>query len=152
MGRQSTRKQRRQEERQIAKQQRKSITPPVDFISLPTFREPEPEAKIRNRVFYTEAMLEKIGEANLTANDLKALLFIRLKCVKDCDWSKKQGYCYTIRDAHHEMRDKLQMSHAGAYRAIANLEEKGFIKTSKPVRGNLETTIKYIFENITQDM
>ena len=149
MGRQSTRKQRRQEERQIAKQQRKSITPPVEF--LPTFREPEPEAKIRNRVFYTEAMLEKIGEADLTANDLKALLFIRLKCVKDRDWSKQQGYCYTIHDAHHEMRHKLQISHAGAYRAIANLEEKGFIKTSKPVRGNPETTIKYIFENITQD-
>lgn len=156
MGRQSTRKLRRQEERQIAKQQRKSTTPPVEFKSLPTFgaepdNDEEPEAKIRNRVFYTEAMLEKIGEADLTANDLKALLFIRLKSVTDRDWSKQQGYCYTICDAHHEMRDKLQISHAGAYRAIANLEEKGFIKTSKPVRGNPETTIKYIFETIKQD-
>lgn len=150
MGRQNTRKQRRQAERQIAKQQRKSTTPPAEFKSLPTIDE-EPEAKIRNRVFYTEAMLDKIGQADLTANDLKALLFIRLKCITDRDWSKQQGYCYTIQDAHHEMRGKLQISHAGAYRAVANLEAKGFIKTSKPVRGNPETTIKYIFENITQD-
>ena len=150
MGRQSTRKQRQQEERQIAKQQRKLATPPVEFKSLPTFRE-EPEAKITNRVFYTEAMLEKIGEADLSGNDLKALLYIRLKCVKDRDWSKKQGYCYTEKDNHEEMKDIMQMSYDGAYKAISRLEKAGFIETSKPARGSRETTVKYIFENITQD-
>lgn len=45
----------------------------------------------------------------------------------------------------------MQISHTGAYRAIANLEEKGFIKTSKPVRGNPETTIKYMFERVNPD-
>lgn len=56
-------------------------TPPAEFNSLTTIKDepdeddnPEPAD---NRVFYTEAMLKKIGEASLTANDLKALLFIR---------------------------------------------------------------------------